>query len=177
MKIKAAYAKLMSTVHANTVHGISQAIAPVVFHALVHGQVRIGDMNRLRELQDSNLKKIKVALNKTMPISWNKEQGTYKVSKQKRKTLQAKFDTSSIPALAEEIRILLSPQTAQGADAPQKEVKAWGEAQVQNQLKRLDDMNADELEKQIKALMEVTASAQNKLRSRLAGGLQLVANG
>lgn len=165
MKIKHAYAQLMATVHANTAHGISQAITHVVHHALVHGQVRIKDLNAIRTLQDPKLKAIKVALGKTMPVTWDKEKETYKFSKVKRKSLQAKFTTDSIATLSTEIReVLTPPKKEQG----EKQVKAWGEAQIQAQVKRLDEMDADQLQAQIYAMQSLLATANDKLRMKLS---------
>lgn len=168
------YTKLMQTAAANTSYGLSQALAPIVHHALVHGQVRIRELNQIRSLQDPKLKSLKVAIGKTMPISWNKEKNTYVFSKQKRLSLQKNIDITSLVSVQDTILSIIDPARKADVEQKPKQVKAWDGKQLQRQIERLDEMDADQLQAQVNQLESLLESAKNRLRSRAGEFLRVV---
>lgn len=175
-KISTMYANLMTAVDANTTFGLAKILAPIVRQAIVHGQVRIRDLNNIRKLQDPKLRTLKSALGKTMPISWNKENNTYVFSKQKVVKLQENINIDSIHTVQESILDILEPKRTQDETVEQtpKKVNAWSDAQLSRQVERLDEMDADALQAHIKQLEKLLNSANDRMRGKVGDFLKVV---
>lgn len=187
MSIKTFYANLLAAANQATPFGIAKLLAPIANCALTHGQIRVAELNSIRNMTSPAVKPLQVAIGKVLPIQWDKEKNTYTFSKQKRikaltelgltqpsdgQKLSQRDDQLNTNKLQSHILSLLAP--AKEAEAPKTErtVKAWTEKTIETQVKRLEEMDIDELRLQMKAYEKMAQLAQNRLAARASEALR-----
>jgi hypothetical protein len=181
--IKTLYANLLSLATSVTPFGLAAVIAPIAECAFIHGQIKVTELNQLRAMTSKNVKPIQVAVGKAMPIKWNKEAKSYEFDKAKRSEviealgltlaegntkLTAEQNAANLELLRVWILDLLTPKEEEDEDDKVAVVKAWTEAQSKAQAERLQSMDLDQLELQIKALKALLSQADSVRSSKLS---------
>lgn len=187
MSIKTFYANLLNAANQATPFGIAKLLAPIANCALIHGQVRVAELNTIRNMTSPSVKPLQVAIGKVLPIQWDKEKNTYVFSKQKRvksltelsliqaeqgSKLNQRDEQLNVNKLQAHILSILVPTVDADADKKPKDVKAWTEKNIESQVKRLDEMDIDQLRLQMKAFEKLAQMAQNRLAHRASEALR-----
>lgn len=175
MSIKTLYANLLNAANQVTPFGIAKLLAPIVQNALIHGQVRLKELNTIRNMTSPSVKPLQIALGKCLPITWDKEQNTYKFSRPKADKLTADIGTD-IVTLQNHILSILAPtkvsdEEKAAADAA-RTVTAWNDKQIETQTKRLEAMDIDQLRLQMKAYEKMMHIASSRLAIRAGEALR-----
>ena len=187
MSIKTFYANLLNAANQATPFGIAKLLAPIASCAIVHGQVRLAELNTIRNMTSPSVKPLQIAIGKVLPIQWDKEKNTYAVSKQKRfkalaelgltqaeqgEKLSQRDEQLNVNKLQAHILSILTPTVDADADKKPKDVKAWTDKNIESQVKRLDEMDIDQLRLQMQAFAKLAQMAQNRLAHRAAESLR-----
>jgi hypothetical protein len=177
MSIKTLYANLLNAANQVTPFGIAKLLAPIVQNALVHGQVRIKELNVIRNMTSPSVKPLQVALGKFLPISWDKDNNTYKFSRPKADKLTAEIGTDLLTLQSHILSTLAPTFTAEELAekeeaAKNKAVNAWNDKQIETQVKRLEAMDIDQLRLQMKAYEKMMNIASSRLAIRAGEALR-----
>lgn len=184
MSLAQAYSKLSSVAQSVTIQGLTDTLTPVVQYALQNKQVQLQSLKELRIMTDKGVKPVQMAMGKTMPVVWDKESQSYTFSNEKRDALVTELGLTVVTVkgqkLTDEEKLAneklvkawifskLSPKADHEDTKAEKQVKAWTEAQSKAQAERLQSMDLDQIDLQIKALKALLSQADSVRSSKLA---------
>lgn len=185
LTINTLYTNLLKTADSVTPFGLSKLLAPIAVMAYVSGRVQIPELNKLRTMETKNVRPIQIATGKSLPITWDKENQTYKLNSTKRDEIIAELELfipphgqklteeqqqSNLDILQSWILTLISPQDKPEDDKP-KVAKAWTESQYKSQAAKLSAMDNDQLAAQLKMLQALLTQAQHEQDTRITSFL------
>lgn len=179
-----AYNTLTTYASNATYRGIAETLANVVQHALQDKNVQLDTLIKIRNMTDKGVKQLQIAIGKTMPISWDKENRVYTFSNSKRDELVdeigIKVNTEKGQKLTPEEKQsnlesihawLLEQLCPEEKPKATPTAKAWTESQYKAQAAKLTAMDNDQLAAQLKMLQALLTQAQHEQDTRITSFL------
>ena len=179
-----AYKNLTSYATMTTYIGIAETLSYVLQHALQDKNVQLETLTAIRSMTDKGVKQLQIAIGKTFPIKWNKEEKVYTFDGDKRNAMVVelgltvntvkgqKLTDEQKEANLELIYAWLVDTLAPEEKAPKAPTaKAWTDSQYKAQVEKLALMDNDQLAAQLKLLQALLTQAQHEQDTRITSFL------
>lgn len=171
MKISTAYNHLTKLATAFTVEHMAETVGSVAFFGLVHNQVRIKVLNKLRTqgINNSSIKTLLVLVNKFTPIKWDKTKDSYVFDVKKSEKIAENFNFG-LDSLTQEslVKIILDSMTDKPETVPK--FSALTETWAKTRMDKFTELaTADQQFDEIKAVKAYLQAIEREHATKLQG--------